>query len=215
MRTTLVDVPARELRLTGTHVGCEHGVCGACTVLVDGEAVRGCLLLAVQADGAAVETVESLAPDPEHLNRCRPSSSGITACSAASARGGILMSLTAALRDNPRPERGRDPRDAGRPSLPLHRLPGHGRRRAGAGAQSARASRAMPAAAHARGRLHRRAHPAPRGRAAADRARHLRRRPRDAGRRARGDGAEPPRPRPRARHRRRRPRGPCPACWRW
>ena len=67
-RLTLVDLLREELRLTGTHVGCEHGVCGACTVLVDGEAVRGCLLLAVQADGRHVETVESLAPDLEHLN---------------------------------------------------------------------------------------------------------------------------------------------------
>ncbi|HEX2441534.1 MAG TPA: 2Fe-2S iron-sulfur cluster-binding protein, partial [Methylomirabilota bacterium] len=68
VRTTLVDVLRDQLRLTGTHVGCEHGVCGACTVLVDGEPVRGCLMLAVQADGRGVETVESLAPDPAHLN---------------------------------------------------------------------------------------------------------------------------------------------------
>ena len=67
-RTTLVDLLREQFRLTGTHVGCEHGVCGACTVLVDGEAVRGCLLLAVQADGRYVETVESLAPDPARLN---------------------------------------------------------------------------------------------------------------------------------------------------
>ena len=54
VRATLVDVLREQFRLTGTHVGCEHGVCGACTVLVDGEAVRGCLLLAVQADGSAI-----------------------------------------------------------------------------------------------------------------------------------------------------------------
>ena len=59
-RTTLVDALREQLRLTGTHVGCEHGVCGVCTVLVDGEAVRGCLMLAVQAEGHHVETVESL-----------------------------------------------------------------------------------------------------------------------------------------------------------
>ena len=87
MRTTLVDFLREQLRLTGTHVGCEQGVCGACTVLVDGEPVRGCLLLAVQADGACVETVEGLAPDLEHLTPLRPSSSGITASSAASAPG--------------------------------------------------------------------------------------------------------------------------------
>src|SRR5690606_23814468 len=63
-RTHLADFLRHELGLTGTHVGCEHGVCGACTVLVDGDAVRSCLMLAVQADGAQVVTVEGLAgPD--------------------------------------------------------------------------------------------------------------------------------------------------------
>jgi 2-furoyl-CoA dehydrogenase 2Fe-2S iron sulfur subunit len=61
-RLLLTDFLRHRLGLTGTHVGCEHGVCGACTVLVDGVAVRGCCLLAVQVDGSAVETVESLAP---------------------------------------------------------------------------------------------------------------------------------------------------------
>jgi aerobic-type carbon monoxide dehydrogenase small subunit (CoxS/CutS family) len=60
-RLLLSDFLRHELGLTGTHVGCEHGVCGACTVRLDGSAVRSCLLLAVQADGAAVETVEGLA----------------------------------------------------------------------------------------------------------------------------------------------------------
>jgi carbon-monoxide dehydrogenase small subunit len=62
-RTTLADFLRHGLGLTGTHVGCEHGVCGACNVLVDGHAVRSCLMLAVQADGARVATVESLAVD--------------------------------------------------------------------------------------------------------------------------------------------------------
>jgi carbon-monoxide dehydrogenase small subunit len=60
-RMTLADCLRHELRLTGTHIGCEHGVCGACTVLVGGDAVRSCLMLAVQADGHSVETVEGLA----------------------------------------------------------------------------------------------------------------------------------------------------------
>ena len=117
VRTTLVDFLREELRLTGTHVGCEHGVCGACTVLVDGEAVRGCLLLAVQADGAHVETVESLAPDPEHLNPLQIEFVRHHGVQCGFCTGGILMSLTAALRDNARPTRSKNrdtrPQDPG------------------------------------------------------------------------------------------------------
>src|SRR5256884_5133294 len=64
-RLTLADCLRHELRLTGTHVGCEHGVCGACTVIVDGAAVRSCLMLAVQTEGAKVVTVEGLSRDDE------------------------------------------------------------------------------------------------------------------------------------------------------
>jgi len=64
-RVTLADFLRDRLRLTGTHLGCEHGVCGACTVLLDGEAIRSCLLFAVQADGHAVTTVEGLAGEGE------------------------------------------------------------------------------------------------------------------------------------------------------
>ena len=62
-RKTLADFLRDDLALTGTHVGCEHGACGACTVIVDGRAVRSCLMLAVQADGSEVTTIEGLAPD--------------------------------------------------------------------------------------------------------------------------------------------------------
>ena len=64
-RKTLVDFLRDDSRLTGSHVGCEHGVCGACTVRVDGEIVRGCLMLAVQCDGATVETIEGLSESGE------------------------------------------------------------------------------------------------------------------------------------------------------
>ena len=59
-RTSLADALRRDLKLTGTHIGCEHGVCGACTVIVDGAAIRSCLMLAVQADGTQITTVEGL-----------------------------------------------------------------------------------------------------------------------------------------------------------
>ena len=65
-RTTLVDFLRAELSLTGTHVGCEHGVCGACTIIVNGQSVRSCLMLAVQADGASLMTVEGLAGETLH-----------------------------------------------------------------------------------------------------------------------------------------------------
>ena len=68
VRQHLVDFLRTELGLTGSHVGCEHGVCGACTVRVDGVAVRGCLMLAVQADGAAVETLEGLHDSGRHAD---------------------------------------------------------------------------------------------------------------------------------------------------
>jgi aerobic-type carbon monoxide dehydrogenase small subunit (CoxS/CutS family) len=102
-RLTLVDCLREELRLTGTHVGCEHGVCGACTVLVDGEAVRGCLLLAVQADGRSVETVEGLAPDPAQLDPLQAEMVRHHGVQCGFCTGGILMSLTAMLRENPCP----------------------------------------------------------------------------------------------------------------
>ena len=85
-RLLLSDFLRHSLGLRGTHVGCEHGVCGACTVQVDGRAVRSCLMLAAQAEGCHVETVESLA-DPEGPPRlCRTRSGATTRCSAASAR---------------------------------------------------------------------------------------------------------------------------------
>ena len=67
-RTSLLDCLRDKLLLTGAHVGCEHGVCGACTVLVDGAAVRSCLMFAVQADGYAITTIEGLSPGPGELS---------------------------------------------------------------------------------------------------------------------------------------------------
>ena len=85
-RMLLSDFIRHELGLTGTHVGCEHGVCGACTILVDGLPVRACLLFAPQANGCTLETVESLSTDPSTSTRCRKRSATPTDCNAASAR---------------------------------------------------------------------------------------------------------------------------------
>jgi aerobic-type carbon monoxide dehydrogenase small subunit (CoxS/CutS family) len=102
-RVSLADLLREEFRLTGTHLGCEHGVCGACTVLVDGAAVRSCLMLAVQADGHLVDTVESLAPDVEHLTPLQEQFIQHHGLQCGFCTPGILMTLTAELRDNPAP----------------------------------------------------------------------------------------------------------------
>lgn len=97
-RTLLSDFLRHELRLTGTHVGCEQGVCGACTVLVDGLAVRACLMFAAQADGRRVETVESLAGDGE-LSGLQQAMAQEHGLQCGFCTPGLLMSLTAAERE--------------------------------------------------------------------------------------------------------------------
>jgi carbon-monoxide dehydrogenase small subunit len=104
-RLLLSDFLRHELRLTGTHVGCEHGVCGACTVLVDGEAVRSCLVFAVQADGAEVGTVEGLA-DGEKLHPLQEAFRDAHGLQCGFCTPGILMSMIPFLRDHPAPDEG-------------------------------------------------------------------------------------------------------------
>lgn len=99
-RLTLADFLRTRLRLTGTHLGCEHGVCGACTILVDGAAVRSCLMLAAQVDGRQVETVESLAHNGE-LNPLQCAFRERHALQCGFCTSGFLMSATAALREAP------------------------------------------------------------------------------------------------------------------
>ena len=102
-RVTLADFLRQDCGLTGTHVGCEHGACGACTIVVDGAAVRSCLMFAVQADGADVTTIEGIASAEgtfstvqEALRECHGLQCGF--CTP-----GFVMSITAFLRDNPAP----------------------------------------------------------------------------------------------------------------
>ena len=102
-RMTLADFLRHELRLTGTHVGCEHGVCGACTVHLDGATARACLLLAVQADGAELGTVEGLAPGPDRLHPVQEAFRLEHGLQCGFCTPGILMTVTALLRDSPSP----------------------------------------------------------------------------------------------------------------
>ncbi len=106
VRTNLADFLRQELGLTGTHVGCEHGVCGACTIIVDGRPVRACLMLAVQANGAEVETVESLGT-PEALSALQRAFSSHHALQCGFCTPGMLMTLEALLRVEPSPARDR------------------------------------------------------------------------------------------------------------
>jgi carbon-monoxide dehydrogenase small subunit len=101
-RKTLADFLREDLGLTGTHLGCEHGVCGACTVLLDGEAVRSCLIFAVQADGADVLTVEGLATDDE-LHPVQQAFWESHSFQCGFCTPGFVMTTCALLRENPAP----------------------------------------------------------------------------------------------------------------
>src|SRR5688572_31481465 len=100
-RLLLSDFLRQDLRLTGTHVGCEHGVCGACTILFDGEPARACIMLAVQADGHAIDTVEGLSPDGVELIPHQAAFRDAHALQCGFCTPGILMTFSAFLRDTP------------------------------------------------------------------------------------------------------------------
>jgi len=102
-RMLLTDVLRHDLGATGTHVGCEHGVCGACTIEIDGVPARACLTLAVQADGATIRTVEGLAPEPGRLSVLQDSFRRHHALQCGFCTSGILMSLDVYLRHQSNP----------------------------------------------------------------------------------------------------------------
>lgn len=102
-RTTLADFLRHTLGLTGTHLGCEHGVCGACTVLVDGASVRSCLMLAVQAKGAIVETVEGLSDPDGKLSPLQQAFQTTHGLQCGFCTPGMLMTIIEFLRENARP----------------------------------------------------------------------------------------------------------------
>jgi carbon-monoxide dehydrogenase small subunit len=102
-RLLLSDFLRHELGLTGTHVGCEHGVCGACTILVDGDPVRSCLMFAVQADGRELMTVEGLAPSPGELHPLQQAFWEAHGLQCGFCTPGFLMTLVPFLEDNPSP----------------------------------------------------------------------------------------------------------------
>jgi len=102
-RLTLADFLRERCQLTGTHLGCEHGVCGACTVLIDGDAVRACLVFAVQADGAEVTTIEGIAGPEGELSPVQAAFRDHHGLQCGFCTPGFVLSATAFLRDNPDP----------------------------------------------------------------------------------------------------------------
>jgi aerobic carbon-monoxide dehydrogenase small subunit len=102
-RLTLADFLRHHLELTGTHVGCEHGICGACTILLDGRSVRSCLLLAVQANGREVTTVEGIAPASGGLHPLQEAFRDHHGLQCGFCTPGVLTTLLELLRDNPDP----------------------------------------------------------------------------------------------------------------
>ena len=105
-RMTLVDCLRDVLRLTGTHVGCEHGICGACSVMFDGEPVRSCLMFAVQADGHAITTVEGLADEDGEISDLQDSFWECHAMQCGYCTPGMLVASQALLAENPNPDDG-------------------------------------------------------------------------------------------------------------
>ena len=103
VRLTLADFLRHQLGLTGTHLGCEHGVCGACTILLDGRTARSCLMLAVQTDGHAITTVEGLATSAEKLNPLQEAFRDNHGLQCGFCTPGMLTTLIEFLRDNPDP----------------------------------------------------------------------------------------------------------------
>ncbi|HEX6863657.1 MAG TPA: (2Fe-2S)-binding protein [Thermoanaerobaculia bacterium] len=102
-RLLLSDFLRHDLGLTGTHVGCEHGVCGACTILLDGDPVRSCLMFAVQADGRELGTVEGLAPAPGELHPLQQAFWEAHGLQCGFCTPGFLMTLVPFLEENPSP----------------------------------------------------------------------------------------------------------------
>jgi carbon-monoxide dehydrogenase small subunit len=102
-RLLLSDFLRHELGLTGTHVGCEHGVCGACTILFNGESARSCLMFAIQADGHHITTVEGLAKDKDDLHPIQQAFWGAHGLQCGYCTPGILMTLVPFLKQNPNP----------------------------------------------------------------------------------------------------------------
>ena len=151
--TTLLQMLRDEFSLTGSKLGCDVGDCGACTVIVDGKSVNSCLMLAVQADGRDVLTIEGLATE-EQLHPLQQVFEEKGSLQCGFCGPGVIMSAKALLDENPDPTEAGDPRRAGRQPVPVHGLYQDDRGDPGRGAQRRRRP-ALPASpSHRRGHEH-------------------------------------------------------------
>ncbi len=139
VRVTLADFIRHQLGLTGTHLGCEHGVCGACTILLDGLSARSCLMLAVQADGHEFLTVEGIAPSPDKLHPLQQAFHENHGLQCGFCTPGHADHPDRIFARQSRPDRAGGPHRHLRQSVPLHRLSEH--RHLGAGCREASAGR--------------------------------------------------------------------------
>ena len=208
-RTLLVHYIREQVGLTGTNIGCDTSSCGACTIHIDGESVKSCTVLAVQADGADITTIEGLATDGE-LHPMQQAFMENHGLQCGYCTPGMVMAATSLLAGEPPPDRARGAHRAGGQPLPLHRLPQH---RAGGPRRGRRLTGVAPMTTTevAPAAVHRPAPAAPRGPRAAHRRGEVHQRPRRPRRAAPGGGAQPVRPRPHHRASTRRRPPPCPA----
>ena len=139
-RKSLGDFLREDAGYTGVHLGCEHGVCGACTVIVDGKAVRSCLMLAVQADGGEITTVEGLADADGTFHPVQAAMRDEHALQCGFCTPGVVCTLAALTAGDQEAERGADARRHVWPHLPLHRLSGHPPRDHAAGGEAGEAA---------------------------------------------------------------------------
>ena len=124
-RKLLVHFLRDDLGLTGTHVGCDTSQCGACTVDIDGQAVKSCTVLAVMADGSSITTIEGLAPGDGTLHPIQAAFHEHHALQCGFCTPGMIMAVRQLLARNPHPSGERNPSRPRRQHLPLHRLPQH------------------------------------------------------------------------------------------
>ena len=132
-RKLLADVLRQDLKLTGLNIGCAHGVCGSCTILLDGQSARSCVMFGVQADGAEITTIEGIAPSPVDLHPVQEAFWEQQGLQCGYCTPGMVLRIDRAAAREPQPDARRGSGGDLQQPLPLHGIPVHHRRRDGRG----------------------------------------------------------------------------------